>query len=36
MKKLFCSMLAAVLLIIAAANMASACWFLWYQPELRE
>lgn len=36
MKKLFCSMLTAVLLVIAAANLASACWILFYQPELRE
>lgn len=36
MKKLIYSLLTSVLMVIAAANLASACLFLLYQPELEK
>lgn len=36
MRKFIYSLLASVLMVVAAANLASACWFLMYQPELKE
>lgn len=36
MKKLLCSLLTSVLMVIAAANLVSACWFGMYQPEMKE
>jgi cyclic lactone autoinducer peptide len=36
MKKLLCSLLTSVLMVIAAANLASACFLLMYQPEFEE
>lgn len=36
MKKLLFSLVTSVLMVIAAANLASACWFCVYQPEMKE
>lgn len=36
MKKLLCSLLTSVLMVVAAANLASACFFFMYQPKLKE
>ncbi|MCL6613453.1 MAG: cyclic lactone autoinducer peptide [Firmicutes bacterium] len=34
MKKVLASVVLALLGVVALANMASACWFFWYQPTL--
>jgi cyclic lactone autoinducer peptide len=36
MKKLIYSLLTSVLMVIAAANLASACFVCMYQPEMKE
>ncbi|NLY89700.1 MAG: cyclic lactone autoinducer peptide [Firmicutes bacterium] len=36
MKKFICSLLTSVLMVLAAANLASACLLIMYQPELKE
>ena len=36
MRKFIYSLLASVLMVVAAANLASACWLCMYQPELKE
>ncbi|HHT48047.1 MAG: cyclic lactone autoinducer peptide [Firmicutes bacterium] len=34
MKKRICSVLLSVLAILASCSLCSACFFIWYQPEI--